>query len=210
MRSTGSPTPAAPSRARFFPPDRPAASASPCSSRSASCSTTKRTRTGSRAAGAIRSRGRAERASRPASAPTSPRQPRRKNSPLGRVRQPPARREHVRRRDRRQRQARRTRRTSRAPSEFTQAKAIATTAATRCEDRDRGARRHARRCARSIFGKLDRKRWPTRTRSPTRSSTTMPYYTIDDDASTTGSAGRSANQPYRAHTEWNTWYYEQY
>jgi len=36
----------------------------------------------------------------------------------------------------------------------------------------------------------------------------MPYYNIGDDAQRNRIAWSIGNQPYRAHTEWNTWYYD--
>ena len=36
----------------------------------------------------------------------------------------------------------------------------------------------------------------------------MPYYNIGDDAQRNRIAWAVGNQPYRAHTEWNTWYYD--
>ena len=36
----------------------------------------------------------------------------------------------------------------------------------------------------------------------------MPYYNIGDDAQRNRIAWAIGNTPYRAHTEWNTWYYD--
>ncbi len=36
----------------------------------------------------------------------------------------------------------------------------------------------------------------------------MPYYDVGEDAQRNRIAWSSFNQPYRAHTEWNTWYYD--
>jgi hypothetical protein len=36
----------------------------------------------------------------------------------------------------------------------------------------------------------------------------MPYYNIGDDAQRNRIAWSIGNQPYRAHTQWNTWYYD--
>jgi hypothetical protein len=45
-------------------------------------------------------------------------------------------------------------------------------------------------------------------RVPIAFSFTMPYYDVGEDAQRNRIAWASFNQPYRAHTQWSTWYYD--
>ena len=126
---------------------------------------------------------------------------------LRRLREPRARREHVRRRDRRERQA--------AERDVLHARREPVHEGDRChrrharDDREPGDRRLRRPRA---GARLPRQMDGSGRRTPGRWQSSfvynMPYYNIGDDAQRNRIAWSIGNTPYRAHTEWNTWYYD--
>ena len=95
---------------------------------------------------------------------------------------------------------------TRAESLFT--KAIAITGGTPATILSQATAAYAGRAqARVYLGK-----WPEAIQDAAQVATTfvynIPYYNIGDDAQRNRIAWAVGNSPYRAHTEWNTWYYD--